>query len=457
MPNHGETAPIGASAPIPDRALRDRLIASHLPLVKSIARRYVGQGEELDDLVQVGAVGLVKAGDRFDPGRGVAFATFAGPVIEGEIRHHLRDRTSAVRIPRELERVRSELRRRRAELASTLGRHPTVEELAAALGVEEADIERALTAERARDSVSITAEAEATDMPADAGELTHSDDRLLLASSLRSLGERERRIVFLRFHADMTENEIAREIGISQAHVSRLLSGALGKLRDDLDRSGNRTTDGDTTFDTAPDGPDEGARTRISGVGESENLTLAQYLALPYHFDVRAEREGEQSSWTASVEELPNCVARADTPEDAIARLRPAMESWLTSAIAEHREIPLPGGEAPKSRSNRSYSGRFLVRMPKSLHEQLALAAEQEQTSFNRLVTDMLTAAVARGDLGKPPTTTEAHRAESGSAAPSKRASPRSIRIVLATNLVVVVVAGILAVVLLVLALERGV
>lgn len=461
---------MGPSAPVPAKGVRERLITSHLPLVRRIARRHVGRGEELDDLVQVGAVGLVKASDRFDPSRGVTFATFAAPVIEGEIRHHLRDRTRPVRLPRELERMRSELRRHRAELASALGRAPAVHELAEALGVEERDIESALIAERARDSVSISSEVEATALPADGGALTSSDDRLLLVSSLHSLDERQRRIVFLRFHADMTERQIARELGLSQAHVSRLLALALAKLRDELASASDVASAGDTTPDIAKpaarDDPLKPATASIAGTGISagggtDDQTFAQYLELRYRFDVRSQGDGERATWTASVEQLPGCVATGDTPEEAVAGLRPAKESWLKSAIAEGREIPVPGREPPSSRAAHSHSGRFLVRMPKLLHEQLARAAEQQQTSLNRLVTDVLAAAVARGDLGEPSadtdpsTDTGAPRAELEGAVGVTHTSARSIRLALATNLAVLVIAGIVAVVLLVLALER--
>ena len=139
---------------------RERLVESHLPLVRSVARRYIGRGESLDDLVQVGAIGLVKAGNRFDRTRGVAFATFAAPVIEGEIRRHLRDKSSFMRIPREAQRARGELGHQRGELAAALGRSPTTAELAAALDVDEESFERALRAELARDSVPLSPAAE---------------------------------------------------------------------------------------------------------------------------------------------------------------------------------------------------------------------------------------------------------------------------------------------------------
>jgi RNA polymerase sigma-B factor len=453
---------VGGPAPVGAEQSRERLIASHLPLVRSIARRHVGRGEEFDDLVQVGAVGLLKASDRFDPSRGVAFAAFAGPVIEGEIRHHLRDQTSPVRIPRELERVRSDVRRRRGELESELGRVPTVPELASALGLEPGDIERALTAQRARDSLAISSGVEEAAGQVAVGENATSEDRLLLASSMRSLNERERRIVLLRFHADMTERQIALEVGLSQAHVSRLLKSALAKLRAELASTGGRTNGADTTGDTVQEIPEQAGTSRIRSVrttagGDSaKGLTLAEYLELPYRIEVTSEHDGERSWWTASVEELTDCVARGDTPDEAVAKLHPAMESWFTAALAEGREIPLPGKKA-SSRSADSYSGRFLVRMPKPLHAQLAQAAEKQQLSLNRFVTDLLSAAVQRSDFEQTPVPTAPPAADGLNATGSARAAPRSIRVALATNLAVVVLAGIVAIVLLVLALVHGV
>jgi RNA polymerase sigma-B factor len=213
---------------------RERLIESHLPLAKSVAKRYAGRGVDLDDLVQVGAVGLIKAADRFDASRGVAFSTFAEPTIEGEIRHHLRDRSSPVRIPRELQRLGKRLRGRRAELASKLGRDPTLSELADAVEADVGDVERALAAEQARESVELAAAEDAGGATAETEPFAGSVERLLLAEHMHVLDERERRIVYLRFHADLTERQIARELEISQAHVSRLLSAALAKLQAQL-------------------------------------------------------------------------------------------------------------------------------------------------------------------------------------------------------------------------------
>src|ERR1039457_1954221 len=171
---------------------RERLVESHLPLVRSVARRYIGRGESLDDLVQVGAIGLVKAGNRFDQNRGVAFAAFAAPVIEGEIRHHLRAKSSLMRIPRDLQRASGELRRGRGELAAVIGRSPTTAELAAALNIDEEHFERALRAELAREAVSLSSAAD-SERFGDFDQHDSSEDRLSLSRCMRVLDERERK------------------------------------------------------------------------------------------------------------------------------------------------------------------------------------------------------------------------------------------------------------------------
>ncbi len=275
---------------------RERLINSNLSLARAVARRYAGRGAELDDLVQVGALGLIKAADDFDPERGVAFKTFATHRIEGEIRHHLRDKTSSLRIPRELQRMGGELRRRGGELTAKLGRSPTVSELAGELGADESDVERALEAEQAREAVPIS-EDRASGTDASSETLDISDDRLLLADSMRTLDERERQIVYLRFHADLTERQIADELGISQAHVSRLLSGALTKLRHELGDPTGAETIGDTTREKvisppkspAPEGDLATAR-KIATVAAEQTVAKAPRGSLPRRREARARR-----------------------------------------------------------------------------------------------------------------------------------------------------------------------
>ena len=377
---------------------RERLIESHLPLVQSLARRYAGRGEPLDDLVQAGSVGLVKASDRFDPGRGVTFGTFAASVIEGEIRRHLRDRTSTLRIPRDLQRMSRELNRRRDELAGELGRAPTVPELAAALSTGEDDVERALAAERARSAVTIASSGEEMELADMADPQGESEDRLLLARGARVLDERERRIVFLRFHADMTERQIASEIGISQAHVSRLIDGALSKLRAELGENGGDTTPAELISERPP---------------------------------------------TKTPQAKPAGGSEHTPAESRIARM----------GVSQEQENPKAGGAAQKSGASSSHSGRFLVRMPSTLHEQLARAAEREHVSLNRFVTDVLAASVSSA----PPTDSATESSPVEPVPDRPRHSPRALRVALATNLVVVLLAGVLAVALLVLALQRGI
>jgi RNA polymerase sigma-B factor len=481
-----------ASSEQPADATRGRLIESHLPLVHSVARRYVGRGEALDDLVQVGSVGLIKASNRYDESRGVTFAAFAAPAIDGEIRRHLRDRSSTLRIPRDLQQTSGELRRQRGELAAALGRSPTIGELASALDADEHHVERALKAEQAREAIPLSPGGDSVDLPDGSDQQRGSEDRLLLTPSVRALDEPERTIVFLRFHADMTERQIAHELGISQAHVSRLLSSALQRLRAELAESDQGKGSRDTSTDTVispPSGGTSGAergrkarrgrtnlrrrKGKIGRVGGShENRTLAHYLGLPYHVAVKSEGNGA-GGWSASVEELPGCTARGGTPDEAVDMLRPAMQAWLESALAAHREIPMPSAaETSKQRSASSFSGRFLVRMSGSLHEQLADAAEHQQVSLNRFVTNTLAASVSPAPSVSPPPpvspvsspkakpATEDRGQDLQSNEPTKRSGsrpPRAFRVALATNLAVVVFAGAVAIVLLVLALERGI
>jgi len=347
----------------------------------------VGRGVELDDLVQVAAVGLVKAANRFDARRGASFPAFAEPTIEGEIRHHLRDRSGTVRIPRELQRLGERLRSRQSELAARLGRAPTLSELADAVDADTKEVERALAAELARDPVSLPQAEDRTDDLTGAEPYADSDDRLLLSGRMHVLDERERQIVYLRFHGDLTERQIAREVGISQAHVSRLLAAALTKLRAELAEDKTPADTGDTTEQPV--------------VSPASHATAA-----------------------------------------------PAARPAKASAAAAK----------PSAKPAAGYSGRFLVRMSGDLHQQLAQAAEREQVSLNRFVTDALAESVTGARPHAPPATAAApDLADSDTTAPAEaRDARRTLRRVLAANLVLVAVAGTIAVVLLVLALQRG-
>ena len=460
---------------------RDRLVESHLPLAHAVARRFAGRGESLDDLVQVGSMGLVKAANRFDKNRGVSFAAFAAPVIEGEIRRHLRDRSSPLRIPRDLQRASGELARKRSQLTAAGGHSPSTGELAAALQIDEATVERVLAAELARESVPFSGQRE-SGAGADSPDRHDSEDRISLARCIRALDERERKIVFLRFHADMTERQIGRELGISQAHVSRLLSGALKRLRTELagssdeekagditaggtpDTSANTAISPDSAGDRAPAGEHQDMRVGdAKAAGETgsvpeaqEAADVAHYLELPYTVAVGLDRQAEGSRWNATVEELPGCAAQGRTPDEAVELLRGAMESWLTAAIAQHREIPVPAGSASKRKAASTHSGRFLVRMPGTLHAELARAAERDQVSLNRFVTNALAAAVSPSMSGSTEAAVRAPEKLEPQAASAPRPS-RSFRIALAANVVVVVLAAIAAAVLLALAIHNGI
>ena len=317
---------------------------SHLPLVRAMARRYAGRGEEFDDVVQAGSLALVKASVRFDPSRGVAFATFVTPAVEGAIRRQVRERSPGVEVP------------------------------------NSAEVER----------------------PSEPDPLAESDYRVLLAGGLRTLDERERRIVVLRFHADMTERQIAREVGISQAHVSRLLDGALTKLRAEF-ASADPANGADITQSEA-----------ISPPKPAEIADKGTKMA-----DVGAHQEG--------VGAQPNGDA-----------------------------AQVGADRSPNPKAGPSYSGRFLVRMPGELHEQIALEAERREVSLNRYVNETLSSSVGLDspDRADPPSSPSgASNLPQGAG----RRSRSNLRMALAANLLLVALAGAAAIVLLVLAVQRGI
>jgi RNA polymerase sigma-B factor len=219
-----------------DVRARERLITLHLPLVRSLARTFANTGEELDDLTQVGSVGLIKAIDRFDPSRGVQLAAFARPTVLGEIQRYLRDETPAVSAPRSLQEQSRALARLRSELSAKLGRTPTLHELASEAGTSEDSAAEALELERAQRPVPLDADGDGEAFGAVGVDeaFAASEDRLLLAACFRALPARERRILHLRYYAGLSQTAIAAAVGISQIHVSRLLAKALATLRDQL-------------------------------------------------------------------------------------------------------------------------------------------------------------------------------------------------------------------------------
>jgi RNA polymerase sigma-B factor len=232
-----------------DLQAREQLIEQYLSLVRSLARRYSYRGEQLDDLVQIGAIGLIKAIDRFDLSRGVELTTYATPNIIGEIKRHFRDRGWAVRVPRGLQELNVQLSKLIEQQSVELGRSPTIAELAKAAGVEEEQVLEALESGRAYSSISLSTgssndEGEELDLLESLGEIEHeyevSEDRAVLEPGFKALDPRERKILHLRFFEGLTQSQIADQVGISQMHVSRLIRRAVEKMRDEIE-SGDGT------------------------------------------------------------------------------------------------------------------------------------------------------------------------------------------------------------------------
>jgi RNA polymerase sigma-B factor len=325
-------------------------------LVRSVARRYARGGEPVDDLVQVGAIGLIKAVDRFEPSRGRDLRAVAVPAIEGEIRHHLRDRTHLVRPPRPVVELAARVRRAQVELGARTGRLPTHGELAEAVGASEDDVAQALQSRVPAVSL------EPEHAPAAPDDL--ADERTLLQAGMSVLSKRERRILELRYYEDRSQADIAREVGLSQAQVSRLIKRALERMR------------------------------------------------------------------AAVVEDGAEAYPR---------------EGMATSEVEERQ---------PQPAQQSTHSGRLLVRMPQTLHAELARVAEREGVSLNTLITGALASAVSwrEGTLEG----LDVADAESEHGTPPARRRPRWTSIALAANLVVVVLVAIVAIVLLVIALGHG-
>jgi RNA polymerase sigma-B factor len=227
-----------------DLAAREQLIEQYMSLVRSLARRYSYRGEQLEDLVQIGAIGLIKAIDRFDVNRGVELTTYATPNIIGEIKRHFRDKGWSVRVPRGLQELNVQISRLMETLTVQLGRSPTIPELAKAAGVEEEDVLEALESGRAYSSLSLSSGGGGGDDDDDLDPLESigteeheylvSEDRAVLEPGLRVLDDRERLILHLRFFKGLTQSQIAQQVGISQMHVSRLIRRALEKIRDEI-------------------------------------------------------------------------------------------------------------------------------------------------------------------------------------------------------------------------------
>src|SRR6478735_5840965 len=225
---------------------RDELVRLHLPLVDHCARRFMNRGEPLDDLVQVGTIGLIKSVDRFDTERGVEFSTYATPTIIGEIKRYFRDKGWAIRVPRRLQELRMQIGAATAELTQSLGRSPTPRELAHAIGCSVEEIIEGIESSNAYSTLSLDASDDAEDgggsmldaLGVEDENLEHVEIRESLKPLLDALEPREKKILLLRFFKNKTQTQIAEEIGVSQMHVSRLLSRTLDQLRASLEQSG---------------------------------------------------------------------------------------------------------------------------------------------------------------------------------------------------------------------------
>jgi len=219
--------------------IRAALIERHLPLVTFMARKFADRGEPLDDLIQVGTIGLIKAIDRFEISKGFEFSTFATPTIVGEIKRHFRDKTWAVRVPRRLQELGASVTRATAELTQKLDRSPTPKEIAKHLGITVDDVAEALESNAAYSTVSLDV---TSDSSTSIGETFGALDEALegveyresLKPLLAQLDDREKRILQMRFFENLSQSQIAIELGISQMHVSRILNKVLSHLREGL-------------------------------------------------------------------------------------------------------------------------------------------------------------------------------------------------------------------------------
>ena len=226
------------------RTARDDLVHLHLPLVEHCARRFRNRGEPFEDLVQVGTIGLLKSIDRFDSDRGVEFSTYATPTIIGEIKRYFRDKGWAIRVPRRLQELRMQIGATTAELTQSLGRSPTPRELAEAIGCSVEEIIEGIESSNAYSTLSLDASDDGDEMGGsmldaigvEDENLEHVEIRESLKPLLDALEPREKKILLLRFFKNKTQTQIAEEIGVSQMHVSRLLSRTLEQLRSSLEQ-----------------------------------------------------------------------------------------------------------------------------------------------------------------------------------------------------------------------------
>jgi RNA polymerase sigma-B factor len=224
-----------------DRSARELLVQRHLPLVRALARRYAGRGEALEDIEQVGAIGLLKAIDRYELSREVALTTYATPNVVGEIKRHFRDKGWAIRIPRGLQELNSKMSSTIERLTAKLGHSPSIAEIAAELQTTPEQVLEAMEAGSAYAPASLSvgpsAEGELDPMETIGTEdlnFERSEQRASLEPALEMLPEREREILRMRFEDGLTQTQIAEQVGVSQMHVSRLIRKSLARMRAEL-------------------------------------------------------------------------------------------------------------------------------------------------------------------------------------------------------------------------------
>ena len=230
-----------------DEEAREQLIVSHVNLVRYIAAKFKNRGEPLDDLIQVGTIGLIKAIDRFDPSRGLEFTTYATPTIMGEIKRHFRDKGWTIRVPRRLQELSAKVNTVTDELTAELQRSPSIDEIAARLGTTPDEVLEAMESSSAYSSVPLEGRGgtEEDDAPAVIdryasvdNDLEASDDRMILEDVISEFPEADQQAIRMRYLDGMTQVEIAKKLGISQVQVSRMLRRALRRIQEKIDPEG---------------------------------------------------------------------------------------------------------------------------------------------------------------------------------------------------------------------------
>lgn len=230
-----------------DEAARDQLIMNHLNLVRFLAAKFKNRGEPLDDLIQVGTIGLIKAIDRFEPDRGLEFTTYATPTIMGEIKRHFRDKGWSVRVPRRLQELSSKVNQAQEQLTNELQRSPSVEEIAQRVDASVEDVLEAIESSSAYTSVPLEAGGNTDDDEAPSildryadedQDLVASDDRMVLEEAIADFSPREQDVIRMRFMEGMTQVEIAEKLEVSQVQVSRLLRRTLRRIQEKIDPEG---------------------------------------------------------------------------------------------------------------------------------------------------------------------------------------------------------------------------